>query len=1325
MKTLTQFQRITALLLWTVMLISPGLFAGTPLNLKTSVPESGSIFTADQTMEDVIITELPYTQNFDDSNQLPPGWIAKTNSNSSEKIKIVNRQYSSAPNSLVLNNFSANINSVVTLPKFAIPIQELEISFSAIPIPGLTIAATKLQVGILTNPEDTSTFVPVRTLTTTAQSRTNHIVTFENYIGEGEYIAIRWSSVGIYALYIDDVTVQSTSGCLAPGEIRIDEVSGTSASISWEPSTSSVQDYVVEYTIHGTENWTPIYTEETSAVLSGLSEKTYYDVKVSAICNEGESNPVTSTFFTICNNLTDQQIGNGNTLTSDFPLYSSLGYSYSQQIFTAEEFSGNMEIELVAFQFNNNNGLELNRALNIYLGNSDTLPVSTWIPKGDLQHVYAGTVNFHNRDENGWVYILLDQPFSYEAEKNLIIVVYDTTGNSSGQSNFYSHTSTIPSLRIAQNGRISIEGPAETSQMMMTRNNVRFSSCAEIGCNAPGYLRASNITGEDAYITWVEEGIAGSYQVEYQSGEDETWTFYEETNNLFTTFSTLTPQTSYKIRVRGICSETDTSEWSEISFTTLCRTFELPLVEYFDHTTPQTLPECWQGFTTLASNTPFVERPSGDNSISSPGILNFNTTTGGYNLAILPRTELQGQYDDLWITFWAKSTPGNTGTLSLGIMDDPNIPSTFTFVAEVNFTDDSLWNEYDLVVPDYHGTGNYIAFRSYNALPFYMDNLVIETTPSCYKPTEIYVDDITPTSARINWTDNNGEIEWIIRHRAVNNGGEFTSDTVDVNPYILTGLVPNQSYEFYISSLCGEEDTSRLSHRLIFTTECRALGRDAIPYYQNFDDIQDLSALPACWTRLTDNTGFSIEYPRLENAYTYSPYRSLMFRSEPGHYSMIVMEEFDESIRIDSLTISFMRYPRNGSTILVGVMTDPTDESTFTQLNSVTAIGTGWNSEELSLSGYQNGQGRYIAIKTGGPEDYVAIDDIRIDIASDCEVPTNLRAHDISFVEASVSWTPQGTETSWVLQIRENGPLNWQSIVVPNTPTYHFNNLEAGLNYEFRVRAICSEGDSSSFSQITRFTTLCEAPTTFETTDITDHEVFVSWSRNYPSERWLIGVKRSGPSMPYAYSDTISDRTTFSVDTLVPGLNYEITIFTLCNRHGGTSEKTLQFTTETTPRPEYLTIRATSGPHGRIVPSGDIRVPYGTDTTFKFRPDEGYLIRSVIVDNQSQAVDTFYTFRNVTSDHMISVDFLTTGITENDMDNRIRIYPNPVSQTLFIEHDIPFEYIKITTLPGQILYNNTVSGNKTELDVALYPPGIYFITLEGKNGYVTKKFIKK
>ena len=80
---------------------------------------------------------------------------------------------------------------------------------------------------------------------------------------------------------------------------------------------------------------------------------------------------------------------------------------------------------------------------------------------------------------------------------------------------------------------------------------------------------------------------------------------------------------------------------------------------------------------------------------------------------------------------------------------------------------------------------------------------------------------------------------------------------------------------------------------------------------------------------------------------------------------------------------------------------------------------------------------------------------------------------------------------------------------------------------------------------------------------------------------------------------------------------------------------------------------------------------------------------------------------------MNSVDFLTTGITENDMDNRIRIYPNPVSQTLFIEHDIPFEYIRITTLPGQILYNNTVSGNNTHVDVALYPPGIYFITMEG------------
>ncbi|BBB32115.1 hypothetical protein TTHT_0529 [Thermotomaculum hydrothermale] len=71
----------------------------------------------------------------------------------------------------------------------------------------------------------------------------------------------------------------------------------------------------------------------------------------------------------------------------------------------------------------------------------------------------------------------------------------------------------------------------------------------------------------------------------------------------------------------------------------------------------------------------------------------------------------------------------------------------------------------------------------------------------------------------------------------------------------------------------------------------------------------------------------------------------------------------------------------------------------------------------------------------------------------------------------------------------------------------------------------------------------------------------------------------------------------------------------------------------------YHTIVATSGSHGRISPEGTIQVIEGSDQGFSFIPDEGYHVDTVTVDGALVNAKHFYLFRNVTSDHTISVTF--------------------------------------------------------------------------------------
>ena len=69
------------------------------------------------------------------------------------------------------------------------------------------------------------------------------------------------------------------------------------------------------------------------------------------------------------------------------------------------------------------------------------------------------------------------------------------------------------------------------------------------------------------------------------------------------------------------------------------------------------------------------------------------------------------------------------------------------------------------------------------------------------------------------------------------------------------------------------------------------------------------------------------------------------------------------------------------------------------------------------------------------------------------------------------------------------------------------------------------------------------------------------------------------------------------------------------------------------------TIMAVSGDGGTMNPSGAVRVADGADQKFTITPANGYYISKVLVDGNSVGRPAEYTFRNVTGDHTIEVEF--------------------------------------------------------------------------------------
>lgn len=85
---------------------------------------------------------------------------------------------------------------------------------------------------------------------------------------------------------------------------------------------------------------------------------------------------------------------------------------------------------------------------------------------------------------------------------------------------------------------------------------------------------------------------------------------------------------------------------------------------------------------------------------------------------------------------------------------------------------------------------------------------------------------------------------------------------------------------------------------------------------------------------------------------------------------------------------------------------------------------------------------------------------------------------------------------------------------------------------------------------------------------------------------------------------------------------------------------TTNHTIEVTFAPQELNISASAGTGGSISPNGTTKVKYGEDKTFTITPNEGYEIKSVIVDGQDMGKITSYTFNDVKGEHTISASFV-------------------------------------------------------------------------------------
>ena len=660
----------------------------------------------------------------------------------------------------------------------------------------------------------------------------------------------------------------------------------------------------------------------------------------------------------------------------------------------------------------------------------------------------------------------------------------------------------------------------------------------QITCPAPTNLLCNAITTSSLNLTWTETGSATSWLI-YANGE-----YVATANSTSYTLSGLQANSLYSIDVRSFCSASDTSLAVTGTFRTACpATLALPYAEQFNgysgfpsypYYGPAILPACWDYYSNgtntaetsgstayyggvaqyssasygaMEANNPYLYLPIQltGSAVTSATYLDYQTARGDTRYAVFP--EFATALNGLQISFDYKmssaySATGTAAVLEFGYVTEDT--STFVSIWSANaVTTTQTVEELNLSTlaaqaPEgarlafkfsgvHNGTGTY----SYSNVACGIDNILVEELPSCTRVSTVTVTGVTSSSISVAWVDEfNADATYNV-YTIVNDDTTFIAN-VSGNAYTVTGLSADAAYTIGIATVCGNyiTDLKTVNGR----TACVALTADDLPYTENFEDYGSGSSavISYCWTKGSNSTT-AYPYPSTTAAtgsrslYFYS-YLSATSTAAPT-YSYAALPELAAGVNLNGLTLTFngRRYSSSGATyrslIQVGVMTDPTDVTTFQAvetINMTPLANSTIQMYEVNLAGYQ-GQGRYVAflcppIDTNASYiyNYIYIDDVVLDVSPSCMNITSLAAADVQSNTVTLTWA-DANNTGATYTVYDMSDTN--SVVIATGiqgTTYTVTNLSPVTAYTFGVKANCADGDANNIITVS-CTTKCAA----------------------------------------------------------------------------------------------------------------------------------------------------------------------------------------------------------------------------------------------------------
>ena len=799
-------------------------------------------------------------------------------------------------------------------------------------------------------------------------------------------------------------------------------------------------------------------------------------------------------------------VANGSATSSYVPIYGMYSDAYlrCQTIYPEElisEMTGGTILGLTYFLSSPaSDAVGSTFEIKIGIANQSSFTNSAFLSNTNFSTVYTGLINFTTQTCN----ITFATPYLYEGG-NLVIEVNCVDPDDYSSASFYGISQTGGSTQgYSYSSWNSVSG---TIRDFIPKTEFSFQE-GDVSCPTPT-MNAPTVDGTDVTINWTENGTATSYAVYLNNVQTEI-----VNNTTSYTFHNLNYITTYSAKVRAICAPGDTSYGSSRSFTTPCGTEPLPYNEGFERFTSgsSNFPDCWTnnyGTNYVQSGTSYVASGSNALHIGGPGIV------------ITPPLATNGRPIEVFFSARCEST-SSSGSIQVGFTNDASNINNVQWQPAIQPTDNA-YHEYEA---SFESTGStstgYVVFKQQASSTIYyywIDDIYIGVMSDCRKPVDLTVYNVARRGASIGWTVPEGGAPDAYLFEYKNTGSNtWISERVSENYYFITGLTMGTQYDVRVRSICGS-DTSRDVSTRFTTPACDveisggSTSNSYVPFYSTYNYGYSQMIYPA--SQLTQlDTIFGIEFNLSSTntkTYKFDVYIANTSTSSVSTSSIVPLQDLTRVVTNRQMTfnqgwtqISFdTPFIYDGSSNLVIAF----DNNTGSYSGGVSFIH---HSAAVGNSCYwyqDSGDIQPSSPSASSSNNVSTVPNIKFIVPcteDECRAPL-IAPGTVGSHEVELHWQPMSNENSWTVEYKLLSDQNWTTATEnATTTTYTVQNLNAGVNYQFRVSANCNGNHNNSI--ITVFTK-CDLFNVTYTEDFSSGSINPCWatsSGNYPS---VVGAK--------------------------------------------------------------------------------------------------------------------------------------------------------------------------------------------------------------------------